>query len=157
MSIATQRETAGAATWLALAAAPSFALMALLTSVQDSGAPDMLCAAGHDGSLLGGMVPMYLLMSAFHLVPWLKLVSGRRGGRHLCMRRSGGPRYCRRSRSSKGTHHAPSQPALARRPRSSLSGEELQRNIGAECRLIPRRAVWRLSPRFYSDGNEWCS
>ena len=27
---------------------------------------------------LGGMVPMYLLMSAFHLAPWLKLISGRR-------------------------------------------------------------------------------
>jgi hypothetical protein len=87
MMIATQCETAGAhagrgkaagaANWLSLAAAPSFALMALLTSVQGSGAPDMLCAAEHDGSLLSGMVPMYLLMSAFHLVPWLKLISGR--------------------------------------------------------------------------------
>jgi hypothetical protein len=82
MSIATQCETAGthkaagAANWLSLAAAPSFALMALLTSVQGSGAPDMLCAA-QDMSPLGGMVPMYLLMSAFHLVPWLKLISGK--------------------------------------------------------------------------------
>jgi hypothetical protein len=25
------------------------------------------------------MVPMYLLMSAFHLPPWLKLISGWRG------------------------------------------------------------------------------
>jgi hypothetical protein len=29
---------------------------------------------------MGGMVPMYLLMSAFHSAPWLKLISGRRGG-----------------------------------------------------------------------------
>jgi hypothetical protein len=27
-------------------------------------------------SPLAGMVPMYLLMSAFHLAPWLRLVSG---------------------------------------------------------------------------------
>jgi len=26
---------------------------------------------------LGGMVPMYLLMSAFHSAPWLKLIAGR--------------------------------------------------------------------------------
>jgi hypothetical protein len=77
MMIATLRETAGAANWLSLAAAPSFALMALLTSVQGSSAPDMLCMEAHDTSLLSGMVPMYLLMSAFHLVPWLKLISRR--------------------------------------------------------------------------------
>jgi hypothetical protein len=29
---------------------------------------------------LAGMVPMYLLMSAFHLTPWLKLIAGRRSG-----------------------------------------------------------------------------
>ena len=27
---------------------------------------------------LGGMVPMYLLMSAFHSAPWLKLIAGLR-------------------------------------------------------------------------------
>jgi hypothetical protein len=26
------------------------------------------------------MVPMYLLMSAFHSAPWLKLIAGRRSG-----------------------------------------------------------------------------
>jgi hypothetical protein len=81
MKIATQRETTGAANWLSLAAAPSFALMALLTAVQGPSAADMLCAAAHEGSLLGGMAPMYLLMSAFHLVPWLRLVSGMRSRR----------------------------------------------------------------------------
>lgn len=60
--------------WLGLAAAPSFAIMALLASVIGDGAPDVLCSAAH-ASLLGGMVPMYLLMSVFHLAPWLKLVS----------------------------------------------------------------------------------
>ena len=63
----------GAADWLSLAAAPTFAIMALLTLA--GGAPDMLCSA----SSLTGMVPMYLLMSAFHLPPWLKLIFGRRG------------------------------------------------------------------------------
>jgi hypothetical protein len=67
----------GAADWLCLAAAPTFAIMALLTSVLD-GPPDMLCAAAHEASPLSGMVPMYLLMSGFHSAPWLKLISSRR-------------------------------------------------------------------------------
>jgi len=71
----------GAARWLSLAAAPTFAVMALLTSVQGGGPADMLCSVAHGASPLGGMVPMYALMSAFHLAPWLKLVSGRRSGR----------------------------------------------------------------------------
>ena len=68
----------GAAGWLGLAAAPTFAGMALLTGVV-GGPPDMLCSAA-PASPLSGMVPMYLLMSAFHSAPWLKLISGRRGG-----------------------------------------------------------------------------
>jgi hypothetical protein len=67
----------GAADWLCLAAAPTFAIMALLTSVPGGGPPDMLCAAAHEASPLSGMVPMYLLMSAFHTAPWLKLISSR--------------------------------------------------------------------------------
>ena len=70
----------GAADWLCLAAAPTFAIMALLTGVLGGGPPDMLCSAAQDASPLSGMVPMYLLMSAFHLAPWLKLVSSRRSG-----------------------------------------------------------------------------
>jgi hypothetical protein len=64
---------------LSLAAAPTFATMALLTPVL-GGTPDLLCSAGPDAPLLSGMVPMYLLMSAFHSAPWLKLVSRQRGG-----------------------------------------------------------------------------
>ena len=60
----------GAADWLSLAAAPTFAAMALLTG---AGAPELLCAAG--ASPLSGMAPMYWLMSAFHLAPWLKLIA----------------------------------------------------------------------------------
>jgi hypothetical protein len=69
----------GAADWLSLAAAPTFALMALLTPVL-GGTPDLLCSAAQDASPLSGMVPMYLLMCAFHLAPWLKLIAGRRNG-----------------------------------------------------------------------------
>ena len=68
----------GVADWLGLAAAPTFAIMALLTAT--GGQPQLLCSAAHLGSPLGGMVPMYLLMSAFHSGPWLKLISGRRSG-----------------------------------------------------------------------------
>jgi len=35
----------------------------------------MIC--GVESSSLGGMVPMYLLMSVFHLTPWLKLIGDR--------------------------------------------------------------------------------
>ena len=64
------------ADWLSLAAAPTFAFMALLTAVPGSGPLDMLCASG--ASPFSGMVLMYLLMSAFHLAPWLRLISARR-------------------------------------------------------------------------------
>jgi hypothetical protein len=88
--IATRRETAGACAgneippalgavdWLYLAASPTFALMALLTGVFGGGPLDMLCSTAHGP--LGGMVPMYLLMSAFHSAPWLKLISSWRSG-----------------------------------------------------------------------------
>ncbi|SDR16198.1 hypothetical protein SAMN05444161_1883 [Rhizobiales bacterium GAS191] len=74
----------GAADWLCLAATPTFAIMALLTGVLGGGPLDALCSAAHDASPLKGMVPMYLLMSAFHSSPWLKLVSSRRSGAHRC-------------------------------------------------------------------------
>jgi hypothetical protein len=68
----------GAADWLSLAAAPTFAIMALLSAVIGGGAPDLLCSAAQHASLLSGMTLMYLLMSAFHSAPWLKLISSRR-------------------------------------------------------------------------------
>jgi hypothetical protein len=67
----------GAADFLYLAAAPTFAIMALLTCVLGGGSPDALCSSV-SASPLSGMVPMYLLMSAFHSAPWLKLISSRR-------------------------------------------------------------------------------
>jgi hypothetical protein len=68
------------ADWLCLTAAPTFATMAVLTAILGGGSPDMLCSSVQDASPLTGMVPMYLLMSAFHSAPWLKLISNRRSG-----------------------------------------------------------------------------
>jgi hypothetical protein len=69
----------GAAGWLCLAAAPTFAIMALLTGIPGGGAQDILCSVGPDASPLSGMVLMYLLMALFHSGPWLKLASRRSG------------------------------------------------------------------------------
>ncbi len=52
--------------------------MALLTAVIGGGAMEMRCPAPPVTALLGGMAPMYLLMSAFHAAPWLRLMSCRR-------------------------------------------------------------------------------
>ena len=71
-----------AADFIHLAAAPTFAIMALLTGVLGGGMPDMLCSAAQGASPLSGMVPMYVLMSAFHSTPWLKLILRRRSGGH---------------------------------------------------------------------------
>lgn len=65
-----------AAEWLYLAAAPTFAIMALLTGMS-GGSADALCSAAGLSSL-SGMTSMYLLMSALHLAPWLRLVAGLR-------------------------------------------------------------------------------
>jgi hypothetical protein len=62
-----------AASRLALAASPTFALMALLTSAGNGGSAGMLCST-QDVSALSGMPAMYLLMSAFRAGPWLKLI-----------------------------------------------------------------------------------
>lgn len=67
---------------LALAAAPTFMSMALVSCLNE-GRADMVCAA-LPGSMssgpisFGAMSVMYLLMSVFHLVPWLRLWSRRR-------------------------------------------------------------------------------
>jgi hypothetical protein len=70
----------GVAEWLCLAAAPTFAAMALMTAVLGGGQMAMMCSTARDASPLSGMVPMYLLMSAFHSAPWLKLIAARRSG-----------------------------------------------------------------------------
>ena len=74
----THRNSAGfvAANGLALAASPIFAIMALLIAAPGGDRAEMLCWTAH-GSPLGGMATMYLLMSAFHAAPWLKLIRRR--------------------------------------------------------------------------------
>ncbi|GAB3684362.1 hypothetical protein [Salinisphaera aquimarina] len=65
----------GAADWLGLAASPSFALMAWIAG---TGAPGTaLCSAAPAGLSIGGMAWMYLLMSVFHMSPWLRIASDR--------------------------------------------------------------------------------
>jgi len=71
-----------AADGLHLAATPTFAIMALATRLFGTGPQMILCAAGHDISGMNGMIWMYLLMSAFHAAPWLKLLANRRGALH---------------------------------------------------------------------------
>ena len=71
-----------AAGWLGLAAAPVFAIMALATGLSGGDMPGTICGAGHGASPLGGMVPMYLLMAAFHLAPWLTLAARRSAQRN---------------------------------------------------------------------------
>jgi hypothetical protein len=58
--------------WLGLAASPTFALMAWISA---SDMQAMICASGPGILPVGGMTFMYLLMSFFHLSPWLKLAS----------------------------------------------------------------------------------
>ena len=72
---ATARSAAAlrAADGLALAASPTFAIMALLTALLGGSPAEMLCSTAN-ASPLSGMVTMYLLMSAFHAAPWLKLI-----------------------------------------------------------------------------------
>jgi hypothetical protein len=67
----------GLAERLHFAAAPTFALMAVLTALHESPI-DNICSAASAGSL-NGMVIMYVLMSVFHVAPWLKLIFRARG------------------------------------------------------------------------------
>jgi hypothetical protein len=88
-----RRAALRAADWLSLAAAPTFAIMAALTGVLGGGPHEMLCSTASDASLVNGMVPMYLLMSAFHLAPWLKLISRLRRRAHQSMIPKSGYRF----------------------------------------------------------------
>ena len=76
-STGTKASTLSATDWLALAATPTFAVMALLTGFLGGSQPGLLCLSAHDASPLSGMLTMYLLMSAFHSAPWFKLVFNR--------------------------------------------------------------------------------
>ena len=74
MSLQQENRVAGADRWLSLAAAPTFAVMALLSAIPGGGALEEICSSA-GASPFGGMIPMYLLMSAFHSAPWLRLIA----------------------------------------------------------------------------------
>jgi hypothetical protein len=80
-TLTAEKQNAGAwrardpAGWIGLAASPTFALMAWIAATD---APRMtVCSGASDMLPLDGMAWMYLLMSLFHVSPWLKLASGR--------------------------------------------------------------------------------
>lgn len=75
MSVISAHKVAGL---LALAASPTFAVMALASALIDRGPAGAFCGTAPAGWPLDEMAMMYLLMSAFHLSPWLRLRPGRR-------------------------------------------------------------------------------
>jgi hypothetical protein len=68
----------GLASGLRFAAAPTFAVMAVLTGFDGGGASHWLCSAAPDASPLSGMALMYGLMALIHSPPWLKAFANRR-------------------------------------------------------------------------------
>jgi hypothetical protein len=58
--------------WIGLAASPIFALMALVSATD---APQAAICAPAGDMPIHDMIWMYLLMSLFHMSPWLKLAS----------------------------------------------------------------------------------
>lgn len=59
--------------YLSLAASPTFAIMALASAFTDRGPAGAFCGSGPGGWPVDEMAVMYLLMSAFHVSPWLRL------------------------------------------------------------------------------------
>jgi hypothetical protein len=66
-----------AAEGLHFAAAPAFAVMAVLTGAYGGDASPLLCSGGPGASPLSGMATMYWLMCMLHAAPWLKALSNR--------------------------------------------------------------------------------
>lgn len=84
-ALAGERTDAAAcdtADWLSLAAAPAFAIMAMLAATGDGGPAGRLCGVADQHLSPDGMTWMYVLMSIIHSAAWLKLIA-RRNGRRL--------------------------------------------------------------------------
>jgi len=67
----------GAADGVCLAAAPTFAIMALLSCLPSGSPYEPVCSAMRHAAPMTGMAWMYLLMSAFHLPPWFRRITRR--------------------------------------------------------------------------------
>jgi hypothetical protein len=76
-NISPRNAVLGLAQSVRYAASPAFALMAALAQVY--GGTDPMCSAMAPTSPVNGMVAMYVLMSVFHVAPWLRLLAGRSG------------------------------------------------------------------------------
>jgi len=70
-----------AARWLALAASPSFASMAVVSAMGGGDPAAILCSAASGAGPFGGMAVMYALMSLFHAPAWLRLLEEQRADR----------------------------------------------------------------------------
>jgi hypothetical protein len=62
-----------AAGWIGLATAPTFALMAWIAAADTSRIA--ICASTSGMPPIDGMAWMYMLMSFFHMSPWLNIIS----------------------------------------------------------------------------------
>ncbi|MBO1042248.1 hypothetical protein IPV26_21500 [Brucella pituitosa] len=69
------RPTSDAASWIGLAATPTFALMAWISVVGSQGMT--MCSGASTFFPIDDMAVMYVLMSVFHLSPWMKLSASR--------------------------------------------------------------------------------
>jgi hypothetical protein len=67
------KPVADGAGWLGFGATPTFALMAGISTVSSPGMT--MCSVALPFVPINDMALMYLLMSVFHLSPWLKLLS----------------------------------------------------------------------------------
>jgi hypothetical protein len=124
------------ADWLGLAAAPTFAAMALWTGLLGDHRSDMLCSITQDASPLSGMVLMYLLMAAFHSAPWLRMTS-------------------RRRHSALGAARPVSEPSLYTRHSRPCGGNPSQRRKGGG--VARQRAIFltcELNQGFPPQGRE---
>jgi hypothetical protein len=123
-----------AADCLSFAAAPIFALMALLAGVF-GGASGMHSSGMHGFyGLIDGMALMYLLMSVFHAAPWLTL---------LAIRRAAAARPARRadSRASRPRHPSPSIPPIRAEGRQPSHARKALGQAGRCARLPVTRAA----------------
>jgi hypothetical protein len=79
---------ADAAGGLRLAAAPTFALMACISASSSQGMA--MCSSASAFVAINDMALMYLMMSFFHLSPWLKLLCARSRRRNTAVTQTEG-------------------------------------------------------------------